>query len=229
LDRDIKLLKRNWPLPDDAGRSALFFGGRLKLEKVMLSAVLNRLFLEDIRTREAFDKKAESASREMFEQYRELREHVIAVLKAYERTHSFLVNMENAKKAGHTVQLLCGMIREEMVSLVPHDFPERYTAGRLAHVPRYLRALEIRAERGSHNPDKDRLKEDQAREYITALKKMIEGLSRHASAEKKEMIEKFRWMIEEFKISLFAPEVGTSFPISAKRLDKLKQEIDRIV
>jgi ATP-dependent helicase HrpA len=43
------------------------------------------------------------------------------------------------------------------------------------------------------------------------------------------MIEEFRWMIEEFKVSLFAPEVGTAFPISTKRLDKHKQEIERIV
>jgi len=229
LDRDIKLLRRNWPLPDDAVRIAVYFGGKAELEKVMLRAVLNRLFLADIRSREAFEARAAAASAEMFEQYREVRDHAISILNAYERMRSFLFNMENSKKSGQAVQFLCAMIRKEMGALVPPDFPERYPAGRLPHIPRYLRAMEIRAERGSHNPEKDRMKEDQVLGYITAMEKMAGGLSPHASAEKKDMIEEFRWMIEEFKVSLFAPELGTAFPVSAKRLDKYRQEIERIV
>jgi ATP-dependent helicase HrpA len=229
LERDIKLLKRNWPLPDDTGRLAVYFGGKTELEKVMLRAVLNRLFLVDIRSRDAFEGRATEASAEMFEKYREVRDHVITVLNAYEKTRSFLFNMENARKASQAVQILCAAIRKDMDDLVPHDFPERHRADRLAHIPRYLRAMEIRADRGSHNPDKDRVKEEQAQVYITALKKMIDGLSTHASRERKDMIDEFRWMIEEFKVSLFAPEMGTPFPISAKRLDKYKQEIERTV
>jgi ATP-dependent helicase HrpA len=229
LDRDVKMLKRNWPLPDDGGRIAVYFGGKANLEKVMLRGVLNRLFLVDIRSREDFEARAVAASKQMFEEYREVRENVIAILNAFERTRSFLFNMENARKSSHALQFLCAVIRKDMEALVPPDFPELYTAGRLAHLPRYLRAMEIRAERGSHNPEKDRIKEDQARGYITALKNMVEGLSSHASVERKEMIEEFRWMIEEFKVSLFAPEVRTAFPVSAKRLDKHKQEIEKIV
>ena len=38
------------------------------------------------------------------------------------------------------------------------------------------------------------------------------------------MQEEFRWLVEEFKVSLFAQELGTAVPISAKRLDqKLEQ------
>lgn len=229
LDRDIKLLKRNWPLPEDAGRTAAFFGGRTKLEKVMLRGVLNRLFLVDIRSREAFEAHTAAVSKEMFDKYREVREHVIAVLNAYEQTHSLLIIMENAKKSSQAGRALFGIIRREMETLVPADFPERYTPNRLAQMPRYLRAMEIRAERGSHNPEKDRLKDEQAQAYIKALNMMLEQLSPHASSEKKDMIEEFRWMVEEFKVSLFAPELGTAFPISAKRLDKHKQVIERIV
>jgi ATP-dependent helicase HrpA len=46
----------------------------------------------------------------------------------------------------------------ELGALVPQDFLERYAMAHLAHVPRYLKALEIRAERGAYNPDKDREK-----------------------------------------------------------------------
>jgi ATP-dependent helicase HrpA len=37
------------------------------------------------------------------------------------------------------------------------------------------------------------------------------------------------WMIEEFKVSLFAQELGTAVPISPKRLDEQLQKIHRAV
>jgi ATP-dependent helicase HrpA len=42
-------------------------------------------------------------------------------------------------------------------------------------------------------------------------------------------LEEFRWMIEEYKVSVFAQEIKTAFPISRKRLEKKVQEIERIV
>jgi ATP-dependent helicase HrpA len=44
------------------------------------------------------------------------------------------------------------------------------------------------------------------------------------SAERKKLVDEYRWMVEEFKVSLFAPELKTAFPISPKRLAlKLKE------
>jgi len=40
------------------------------------------------------------------------------------------------------------------------------------------------------------------------------------SPEAQRLIEAFRWMIEEFKVSLFAQELGTAAPVSSKRLDQ---------
>jgi ATP-dependent helicase HrpA len=34
-------------------------------------------------------------------------------------------------------------------------------------------------------------------------------------------LEEFRWLIEELRVSLFAQELKTPFPVSAKRLDKI--------
>ena len=35
-----------------------------------------------------------------------------------------------------------------------------------------------------------------------------------------EAMQQYRWMIEEFRISVFAQEIGTAYAVSAKRLDK---------
>jgi len=49
------------------------------------------------------------------------------------------------------------------------------------------------------------------------------------SAEKRRAIEELRWMIEEFKVSLFAPELKTAFPVSPKRLAEKIKEIEALV
>jgi ATP-dependent helicase HrpA len=89
--------------------------------------------------------------------------------------------------------------------------------------------MRIRTERGAYAPEKDRKKTARAEGFIKALHKMLEELSPHASLEKKEALEAYRWMVEEFKVSLFAQELKTPFPISEKRLEEKRREIERMV
>lgn len=110
----------------------------------------------------------------------------------------------------------------ELENLVPPRFLEFVDFERLKHLPRYLRALELRLERASVNPARDRERTRQLAPYLDFLKSL--GGS-PASEEKRTEIEKLRWMIEEFRVSLFAQELGTSMPISAKRLD---EQVNRI-
>jgi ATP-dependent helicase HrpA len=37
----------------------------------------------------------------------------------------------------------------------------------------------------------------------------------------------YRWLIEEYRISLFAQELGTAVPVSAKRLDKKWDQLSK--
>jgi ATP-dependent helicase HrpA len=89
---------------------------------------------------------------------------------------------------------------------------------RLTHLPRYLKALLIRAERAALNPAKNQERLRQLAPYQDALKK-LQAQPPH-SPEAQHQLEAFRWMVEEFKVSLFAQEVGTAMPVSPKRLDQ---------
>jgi ATP-dependent helicase HrpA len=94
---------------------------------------------------------------------------------------------------------------------------------RLEHLPRYLRGYAMRlakfkaggAERdGKHGP------------VIQALWNNYEN---RAKADKDAgrvdpKLEEFRWLIEELRVSLFAQELRTPFPVSAKRLTKFWDE-----
>ncbi|HEU5122812.1 MAG TPA: ATP-dependent RNA helicase HrpA [Verrucomicrobiae bacterium] len=106
----------------------------------------------------------------------------------------------------------------ELNALVPSDFLNRISYERLPHLPRYLKALLTRIERAALNPVKDQERQRQLAPYQNALKTFQSQPPR--SAEARRELETFRWMIEEFKVSLFAQELGTAMPISAKRLDQ---------
>jgi len=65
--------------------------------------------------------------------------------------------------------------------------------------------------------------------FINHINDMIQELSPHASQEKREAVETYRWMVEDFKVSLFAQELKTQFPVSKKRLEEKRKEIERMV
>ena len=111
----------------------------------------------------------------------------------------------------------------ELEALLPRGFPEAIPFERLPQLPRYLKALLTRAERAALNPLKDRQRAQQAAPYVQALHQ-LQAVPPKSQALC-QCIEDFRWMIEEFKVSLFAQELGTALPVSAKRLD---QQLERI-
>jgi ATP-dependent helicase HrpA len=106
----------------------------------------------------------------------------------------------------------------ELASLVSSRFLERVTYDRLTHLPRYLKALLLRAERAALNPAKNQERLRQLAPYQDALKKLQAQPATSPAARHQR--ETFRWMVEEFKVSLFAQELGTAMPVSPKRLDQ---------
>ena len=63
---------------------------------------------------------------------------------------------------------------------------------------------------------------------IQKISRFKENIANDCSEEKKEMIEEYFWMIEEFKVSLFAQELKTPYPVSQKKLNLLIEEIEKL-
>jgi ATP-dependent helicase HrpA len=114
-------------------------------------------------------------------------------------------------------------------ALLPADFLIRYNEERIAHIGRYVRALALRAERGAVHLEKALSRAAEIRELSDRRREIGEGLPSYASEEKRKAIDDLIWMIEEYKVSLFAQELKTPFPISRKRLDARMEEIERML
>ena len=147
----------------------------------------------------AFEVYVEQARRRLPGVAQVLVERVTAILK---RRHEVMTHRRPFR----------GMDRE-LTALVPPRFLDGIPFERLAHVPRYLQALMVRAERAAVHPVRDKEKWGQVEPFARAVS---DGLARSASMS--EAWEEVRWMVEEYKVSCFAQELGTAVPVSAKRL-----------
>jgi ATP-dependent helicase HrpA len=115
------------------------------------------------------------------------------------------------------------VIAAEVESLVPADFLSCLPDRSVRLLPRYLRGLGIRAERAYVYPEKDRAKEALFVVYRAELEEIVKSIP-DPTQEDLDFMEDVSQMIEEFKISLFAPEIKTLFPVSGKRIEKKLRE-----
>ena len=115
----------------------------------------------------------------------------------------------------------------ELHGLLPPRFLEQISFDRLKELPRYLKALLTRLERAALNPQKDTERSTQLASYSQAVSSFAAKPSNIPEA--RALQEEFRWLVEEFKVSLFAQELGTAVPISAKRLDLKLEELRTIL
>nr|WP_131742743.1 ATP-dependent RNA helicase HrpA [Actinomadura roseirufa] len=114
-------------------------------------------------------------------------------------------------------------VRGRLAALVHPGFVTETGAQRMADVPRYLQALQIRLDKLPENPGRDRMLAHQAEtlegEYRQALQRL------HPSRRDDEPARQVRWMLEEFRVSLFAQQLGTRFPVSDKRIRKAMAQL----
>ena len=76
--------------------------------------------------------------------------------------------------------------------------------------------------------EKDRAKSHDIQMFTESLNQLLKELSPSTSKEKKAAIEAYFWLIEEYKVSVFAQELRTSVPVSKKRLKEKLREIERM-
>ena len=114
----------------------------------------------------------------------------------------------------------------DLERLMPPDFLQSTPFVRLGHLCRYLKAVLVRAERAYSNPRKDALRGDLVRSYQKALDRLL-GEDPPSPSPRRGHVLQLRWMLEEFRVSVFAQELGTDHPISSKRLDKKLDEIEK--
>jgi ATP-dependent helicase HrpA len=95
----------------------------------------------------------------------------------------------------------------------------------LQHVPRYLKGLRLRIEKHPSNTERDGKHAGSVGLIWQRWQDKVSAL--HAAHKPiSPALADYRWLIEELRISLFAQELRTPFPVSTKRLDKVWSELE---
>lgn len=114
-------------------------------------------------------------------------------------------------------------VRAQVDGLVFRGFLGRIPYERLRDYPRYLRAAEQRVERLVQAAAKDR---ERMQEFAPLARRWAErAAALRAAGRHDPRLEEIRWMLEELRVSLFAQQLGTAYPVSVKRIEGRWQEL----
>jgi ATP-dependent helicase HrpA len=90
---------------------------------------------------------------------------------------------------------------------------------RLAHLPRYLKATQLRLDKYGKDPERDAKHAASIAELAKRMEERLEKQKKAGAIDPR--LAEFRWHLEELRVSLYAQELKTPYPVSYKRLDKI--------
>ena len=212
LASDMKQARRRLPIGNALALKYAPLGGVDGLREDLLEGGFGDLLERhelDVRTAGAFEKLRTQFSRELFGAGVERLKLAEPVIEAQAELKPWLQPpLMGFARASYDD------LREQFDALLTPGFLRELPTARLAHYPRYLKAMRLRGERLRQDPAKDQQRMLQVMPYWRAWLQ-----HRAAGADAADLAE-LRWLIEEWRVSLFAQELKTAEPVSAKRLAK---------
>ncbi len=114
---------------------------------------------------------------------------------------------------------LTHLMRQRLQTLLAAGFATRTPWAQWPRLPIYLKAMTLRLEKYSSNPSRDAAREADIQELEQMWQEKTDGLVKQGQPVSDDLAA-FKWMIEELRVSLFAQELKTPYPVSVKRLLK---------
>ena len=115
---------------------------------------------------------------------------------------------------------LTHLMRQRLQTLLAAGFATRTPWAQWPRLPIYLKAMTLRLEKYSGNPARDAAREADIQELEQMWQEKTDGLVKQGQPVSDDLAA-FKWMIEELRVSLFAQELKTPYPVSVKRLMKV--------
>ena len=121
---------------------------------------------------------------------------------------------------------LTHLMRQRLQTLLTAGFATRTPWAQWPRLPIYLKAMTLRLEKYNSNPARDAAREADIQELEQMWQEKTDSLVKQGQPIS-DNLAAFKWMIEELRVSLFAQELKTPYPVSVKRLlkewEKIKQ------
>jgi len=187
----------------------------------LINAACDRAFFVDqepVRDRKAFEARVVKAKTRINEVANELCRLTAEILTDYQSLRARLNEPRHAAYSRAVAD-----IRAQLKALLPDGFIVSVPFEHLKHYPRYLEAIGVRLDKLPSNPERDA-------DWQQRLARFAQMLSARQEQDRLRgvrdpEVEEFRWMLEELRVSLWAQQLKTPYPVSFKRLEKYWAEL----
>jgi ATP-dependent helicase HrpA len=251
LKEQVKYLEKNLPGLQAMAMQFLPFGSQQDLQRQIIAVTFDRCSLNEPwpETEKAFSERCKDAKGRLNLVAQEIARLVAAVLADHHAMQKALPQFKARPHEGtaqpkgkgvaasrilpqtagsasnvsnaHTQALQD--IRSQCEWLLGKEWVGRTPYERMQHMPRYLKAINVRMEKLKANPARDA-------QNMAQLNPLIQQWGRKLSAQQGEVdarLTDFGWMVQELRVSLFAQELKTPVIVSVKRLEKMLAEMNR--
>ncbi|MCG8425770.1 MAG: ATP-dependent RNA helicase HrpA, partial [Chromatiales bacterium] len=195
--------------------------GRLDIEWELVMLIVDQTFILDqpvITTKRLFEQRIEACKGQLMTHANETSTLVVEILESYQAVRKKLSQATQINWM-HTVADL----KEQLDQLVYKGFLQHTPYQHLKHYPRYLKAMAKRIEKLAHAFPRDKERMGEMAELYKKWQAREESYRKTGRTDTR--IEEIRWALQELRVSLFAQELGTAYPVSVKRLEKRWMEL----
>jgi ATP-dependent helicase HrpA len=199
-------------------RDLVLLSSGISLAMPLAEALTHRTFRECFlasetplpRSRDGFSRLLESSRGNLSEVADRVAATVAAILKDLRAARAALASLSRA-----TFPDAISDITAQLQMLLPPNFIEATPRPWLEYLPRYLKAIARRIERLADNLKRDAELAAKVKPFSAAVRDLT---AQRPVTSAHEQLDQLRWMIEEFRVSLFAQELRTMLKVSEKRL-----------
>jgi ATP-dependent helicase HrpA len=224
LGQELRQLAREFDHVEEMTRAYRPLGTWPELREQIVAAAVDRALYADavdIRTRDAFVTVARDGWRGLTASARELNGLAFEALSTFAPLH--------AQLSKEYPPLLLDSItdaRQQLRWLVPKDVLSATPPAWLHHLPRYLRALQIRVNKLLNaGLPRDQQHLADVRPLERAYVQRRAALAARGRAGEPQLVTAW-WTMQELRVSLFAQELRTAVPVSVQRAEKLLAAIE---
>jgi len=212
LKEQVKYLEKNLPDAQRLGMLFMPFGTQQELQQQILAMTFERCCLnEPLPKNEAeFTLRAKEAKNRLLLIAQELARLLVNILNEH---HALQKSLPQIKAHNQASQDIRAQLEWLMHGKFIRDTPYEY----MQHLPRYLKAINLRIEKLRSTPARDAQCMAQLQPLQQAWQKLRQAQQTHPDAR----VTEFTWLLQELRVSLFAQELKTPVIVSVKRLEKM--------
>ena len=214
----LKYLEKNIPDLQKMAVAYMPLGTQEELRGQIIDVAMDRAFLQEPLPTDAaqFAQRVQEGRGRLTLIANEVARMAAVILAEYASAQRKIKDTKNAPQATTDTG-------NQLQKLMPKGFVAAAPWVQLQHYARYLKAITTRLDKLRADPARDAAKLQE----LQPLEQRYWRLVAERKGQQDARMQEYRWMLEELRVSFFAQELRTPYPVSTKRLDKLWAQLQR--